>query len=180
MVGGTGLYMKALISPFDTIDIPPDRRLRKKLHLLSVVELQNMTTRGTMNQSDWNNPRRLIRKIEVIQAKPSILPVKKAAFDYLMIGLTAPTRVLDERIDARLRDRVRRGLDKEVTSLLGCFRRDLPSMSAIGLNEHAYARRQLTWFRKQQGIRWFDVTDPECSRKVVALVGAWYTRDTYV
>jgi tRNA A37 N6-isopentenylltransferase MiaA len=48
-------------------------------------------------------------------------------------------------------------------------------MSAIGLNEHAYARRQLTWFKKQKGIHWFDVTDPKFSDKVADITGAWYT-----
>ena len=63
VVGGTGLYIKALLEPFETIDIPPDFKLRKKN--LSVQQLQRMVPRGNMNESDWNNPRRLIRKIEI-------------------------------------------------------------------------------------------------------------------
>ena len=181
VVGGTGLYIKALINPFDTIDVPPNMRLRKKLQTMSVRELQTVTVRGNMNQSDWNNPRRLIRKIEIASSpKTGLRGESLKAFDYLMIGLTAPLPILYRRIDKRFAGRMRAGLAGETASLLARFRRDLPSMSAIGLNEHAYARRQLTWFKKQKGIHWFDVTDRQMSNKVAALVGAWYTTDNHV
>lgn len=174
VVGGTGLYINALIHPFETINIPPNQRLRKKFQNMTIQELQNMIARGDMNQSDWNNPRRLIRKIEIAQSK-TVTPKLANTFDYLMIGLTAPLPILYQRIDTRLASRMRAGLEAETAALLARFRRVLPSMSAIGLNEHAYARRQMTWFKKQKGIHWFDVTDPKFSDKVADLVGAWYT-----
>ena len=59
IVGGTGLYIHALLHPLETITIPPDRALREQLQEQSVKELQQMLTRGSMNNSDWNNPRRL-------------------------------------------------------------------------------------------------------------------------
>jgi len=179
VVGGTGLYINALIHPFETINIPPNLRLRKKFQNMTIQELQNMTARGDMNQSDWNNPRRLIRKIEIAESK-TVTPKQPNTFDYLMIGLTAPLPMLYQRIDTRLKSRVRAGLVRETASLLARYRPDLPSMSAIGLNEHAYARRQLTWFKKQKGIHWFDVTDPKFTDKVAALVAAWYTTDNCV
>lgn len=178
VVGGTGLYIKALINPFDTINIPPNTRLRKKLQTMSVRELQAMTTRGDMNQSDWNNPRRLIRKIEIASSpKKSLQGESLKAF---IIGLTAPLPMLYQRIDTRFASRMRAGLEAEAAALLARFRRDLPSMSAIGLNEHAYARRQLTWFKKQKGIHWVDVTDEKMFSKVTALVRAWYTTGNHV
>lgn len=179
VVGGTGLYIKALLEPFETMNIPPDPRLRTKLQSLSVPELQRMVGRGTMNDSDWNNPRRLIRKIEVARVKKRT-PVNQDAFDYLMIGLTAPLPVLYDRIDKRLEERVRAGLNKEAASLRARYSPDLPSMSAIGLNEHAYARRQMTWFKKQKGIRWMDITNANYQDGIVSLVRAWYTKRTYV
>jgi tRNA dimethylallyltransferase len=179
VVGGTGLYIKALLTPFDTIDIPPDKRLRKKLQSASVVELQGMTVRGDMNQSDWNNPRRLVRKIEIAKGE-TVKNRQEKIYNTLLIGLTAPASVLDARIDARFKERVRQGMEKEIDVLLKKYGREFPSMSAIGLNEHAYARRQMTWFKKQSGIYWFDVTDANFMHQVEAIIRPWYTTGTYV
>jgi tRNA dimethylallyltransferase len=179
VVGGTGLYINALIHPFETINIPPNQRLRKKFQNMTIQELQNMIARGDMNQSDWNNPRRLIRKIEIARSKV-VIGKPACQYDYLVIGLTAPIPVLYKRIDDRFKKRVRQGMKEEIKILLKKYGKELPSMSAIGLNEHAYARRQLTWFKKQKGIHRFDVTDPEHQNRVAAIVAAWYTTATYV
>jgi len=179
IVGGTGLYINALIHPFETIDIPPNKALRTKLQTLTVAELQKMVKRSDMNNSDWNNPRRLIRKIEIARSKVVIgKPARQ--YDYLVIGLTAPIPVLYKRIDDRFKKRVRQGMKEEIKILLKKYGKELSSMSAIGLNEHAYARRQLTWFKKQKGIHRFDVTDLEHQNRVAAIVAAWYTTATYV
>lgn len=136
VVGGTGLYIKALLDPFETIDIPPNIALREKN--LSVQELQKMTTRGVMNDSDWNNPRRLLRKIEI--AGKSL--VRTQSEDALIIGLTMPLSDLYKRLDARHRP----------------------------IYEHAIARKQLTWFKKQKDIRWFDCTSPALADDVIYLI----------
>ncbi len=154
VAGGSGLYIHALIHPFETVDIPPDENFRKRN--LTLQELQHMTSRGSMNDSDWNNPRRLIRKIEI--AKAIVKRNIPLPYDVLIIGLTAPLQVLYKRIDDHLQERIRAGMNKENI-----------------INEHAIARKQLTWFKKQKGILWYDVTDPEYSRKVAATVAAWYT-----
>lgn len=179
VVGGTGLYIKALLDPFDTIDIPPDEGLRKKLALLSLSELQELTVRDQMNDSDWNNPRRLIRKIEIVNSKRSHLARQGETLrkeDILTIGLTAPIADLDRLIDKRLEKRIHMGLQKEVEVLLVRYDKNLPSMSAIGVNEHAYAKRQMTWFRKIPGISWVDVTLPDFEKEVTRKVLAWYTQ----
>lgn len=154
VVGGSGLYIHALIHPFETVDIPPDENFRKRS--LTLQELQHMTPRGSMNDSDWNNPRRLIRKIEIAKSK-----VKKhisLPYDALIIGLTAPLPVLYKRIDHHLKERILAGMNKVNI-----------------INEHAIARKQLTWFKKQKGIRWFDVSEAGYARKVAANIAAWYT-----
>jgi len=179
VVGGTGLYIHALLHPFETINIPPDTALRARLQTMSLVELQAMTTRGDMNESDWNNPRRLVRKIEIAGSK-KWRTKQENTYDAFVIGLTAPLVMLDKRIDERFKKRVRQGMKKEIKILFKKYGKELPSMSAIGVNEHAYARRQMTWFKKQKGIRWFDVTDPEYMNRMAAAVAAWYTTGKYV
>ena len=174
VVGGTGLYINALLHPFETIDIPPDKALRKKLYKLSVSDIQEMVIRGDMNDSDWNNPRRLIRKIEIGRYK-KIKIKQEIIYDALVIGLTAPLSVLDTRIDERLKKRLRQGMKEEITSLLKKYNKELPSMTAIGLNEHAYARRQMTWFKKQSDIHWFDIRSEKLVDNIELLVRKWYT-----
>ncbi len=146
IVGGTGLYIKALLQPFETMDVPPNKKLREK-HL-SVQELQKMVVRGDMNDSDWNNPRRLIRRIETAEVKS----LQGDSLKALIIGLTASLPVLYRRIDDHVKERIRRGM------------KEIPS------NEHAIARKQLTWFKKQKGIHWFDCTSPTLFSDVVYLV----------
>lgn len=73
IVGGTYLYIKHLLYGQD-IKIPPNPNLRAKLEKKSVKELQKellhyyikMKSEPKLNNSDWNNPRRLIRKIEIL------------------------------------------------------------------------------------------------------------------
>ena len=123
-----------------------------------------------------------MRKIEIARAKKA-LPKPVQMFDYLVIGLTAALPVLYKRIDQRVDERLRQGMEGEVETLVAKYGRDIPAMSALGyrslerwkLDEHAYARRQLTWFRKVKDIRWFDITEAQWKRKVEALVRAWYT-----
>jgi len=178
IVGGTGLYIHALLHPLETITIPPDRALREQLQEQSVKELQQMLTRGSMNNSDWNNPRRLIRKIEIARSK-KIMQQDSDQYEPLIIGLTAPISFIDKRIDSRLEERKKEGLDKEVAGLLARYNRNLPSMSAIGLNEHAYARRQMTWFKKMSSVHWFDISKSSWESDVTAKVSAWYTGDAH-
>jgi len=179
IVGGTGLYVRALLTTMETIDIPPDPALRKQLETLTLSELQAKVTRGSMNDSDWNNPRRLIRKIEIANAKKSVKSTRNDAFlaqsDTFIVGLTAPLSVLDQRIDDRLDKRKKAGMDEEIEALRMRYDDGLPSMSAIGVNEHAYARRQLTWFKRQPGIVWFDVSKDGALGEVEKTVRQWYT-----
>ncbi len=152
VVGGTGFYIRALLNPFETINMPPDKTLRAKN--LTLAELQKMIHRGDMNDSDWNNPRRLIRKIETKKLKKR---KHTNIYDYFAIGLTAPTQALYKRIEEGLERRKRLG------------------MRETGVNEHVIARKQLTWFKKQPNIRWFDITEPDLVRQVTKKVSAWYT-----
>ena len=188
VVGGTGLYINALIHPPETMDIPPDAGLRKQLRSTSVIELQKMVHPSIlqlMNQSDRQNPRRLFRKIEIAKSKKHLHKSKKA-FDYLMVGLTAPIPELFKRIDERVDNRLRQGMKEEVSRLIKQYGRDIPAMSALGYqslenwkqDEHAYAKRQLTWFKKQQDIVWFDIFDPLAKTRMTEQIDSWYTRHT--
>lgn len=199
VVGGTGLYIQSLTHGFDTIDIPPNKKLREKLKDASVRQLQGMIDRSvldTMNESDKNNPRRLIRKIEIIAHTTKSRIVEDQ--DVLFIGLTAPMEELYRRIDARVEKRVTQGIKDEIQTLLRKgYSWDLPSMNTLGYkqwkdafsdeeaiirwkyDEHAYARRQITWFRKEKNIVWFDIHPSNSFAAIEKLVREWYTKKYY-
>ena len=78
LVGGTGFYIRSLIDGFSNSLIPLDQNLRKTLEKLSLIELQtklqNISSKAwnQLNNSDKNNPRRLVRKIELLTLKPKL------------------------------------------------------------------------------------------------------------
>lgn len=184
VVGGTGLYVKALTDGIATMSVPINESLRDELNLLSTFELQSKLLKlskskyESMNNSDQHNPRRLIRAIEITLSPPepssTIHPLSTK-----LIGL----RYYDDsnyssKIRQRVISRIKQGAIEETESLLKNYGPDIQSMSAIGYksiisyldkkttesemieswvgDELSYAKRQLTWFRKQSVI-WYDI-----------------------
>ncbi len=195
IVGGTGQYIKELLLPSETLHLPPDEKLREELNSFTVAQLQERLQRingakwEQMNQSDRQNSRRLIRAIEVATAGSDSVqsPTRQERgpeADILLVGLTAPSPVLYERIDKRVEQRFTAGMEEERKKLSG---RKLPN--TIGYRgetatewkfaEHAYARRQMTYLKHQlPRIVWFDVTQDSWSAKLERQVGKWYTTKT--
>jgi len=204
IVGGTGLYLKALTQTLDTINIKVDKRLRQKLNSYSVSKLQQLLKKlkaqkfNSMNRSDQHNPRRLIRAIEVAKSSYQGPSLKVEPADTLWLGLKASLYVLDKRIASRVDQRLKLGAKQEVRRLINQgYSWDLPAMSAMGYKEFRpffqdqasltqvsndwikaekkYLRRQLTWFKKVDSIHWFDITKKTYSYQVETKVKAWYT-----
>jgi len=158
-------------------------------------------TWNQLNRSDRLNPRRLIRKIEIALKREALDPIKKGRLqaDYLLIGLTAPRPVIYRRIDQRVAERLKAGLVEEIKRLLkqGISWQD-PGMNTLAykefrdffenktslseavkrwrFDEHRYARRQLTWFKKEKRIHWFDITQPDWREAMVKLIWRWYSK----
>lgn len=133
LVGGTGLYIKAVVDGIETTVIPPDKKLRKEYESKSAVELLSILKSiapqkaHSMNESDRKNPRRLIRAIEVVSYIPHLnlhshfQPARPAGgppASTLMIGITAPREVLYRLIDKRVDRRMSEGMVEEVENLL--------------------------------------------------------------
>ena len=205
VVGGTGLYIQSLVESIPTGHVKPNEALRKKLRHYSLEKLQMLLQKEfsgvweTLNFSDRQNPHRLIRKIEL--GRSGVTAIAKPSFhesDICWIGLTAPFSSLYQRIDKRVEKRVEQGAVDEVHSLnTKGYGWELASMSALGYrewkeyfdgnatkkdviqkwkyDEHGYARRQMTWFKRNKDIRWFDSTRKGFLEKIESVVGAWYT-----
>ena len=132
-------------------------------------------------QVDRSNPQRLMRALEIWRGtglKFSSFRIKNKVhrpFEIVKIGLDRPREELYQRIDQRMELMLRRGLFKEAESLVD--RRNLNALQTLGYSEifdflegkydekemirllkrnsRRYAKRQLTWFRKDPLIRWF-------------------------
>ena len=210
VVGGTGFWIRALVKGIDTLGISPNWQLREKLKNLEIEKLREILKKldeqklKQMNKSDQNNPRRLIRAIEISLAlKTKSFPQKTSRQlpidQLLMVGLKAPSKFLYQKIDQRVEKRIQQGSRKEIAQLIKeGYSWELPAMSALGYqewrpfwenkasleevikrwkyDEHAYARRQLTWFKKNQKIHWFNVSQKHWQKNVVKLVTSWYDR----
>lgn len=187
VVGGTGLYVKALTEGIATMKVPINQNLRNSLAVLSITKLQHelakvdTTKLASMNNSDKNNPRRLIRAIEV--SKDPFFVKQRTdliAPESTIIGLQYSDKSMHRNIIYdRVLMRLKLGAIEETKALLQQYDPSLPSMSAIGYKsiinyiknkcskedminqwvreELSYAKRQLTWFRKQPTI-WYDTS----------------------
>ncbi len=208
LVGGTGLYIKAIVEGLSNLGVLVNLDLRKKLEKLSKADLQIKLQKispekwDKMNYSDRQNPRRLIRAIE-LEISPRRSPFGHLrgglmSYDTLKIGLTAPRKILYRRADERVNSRIKQGMINEAKTLrmngLSLKRMkqlgleygvladylegeiDSPSLFARRLASkiHGYARRQTTWFKKEKQVFWFDITEREYIHKIEKLIRRWY------
>jgi tRNA dimethylallyltransferase len=189
VVGGTGLYVRALLDGLDLASLPHDPAVRARLESDDPGTLHDRLRAidpDAASRVDPRNRRRVVRYLEVATiAGGPVSRARGASTAALRIGLRPPREVLIAAIERRVREMVAAGVLDETRALLarGVDPR-LPSMSAHGYvhwaallrreidletaialtarDVRAYSRRQMTWFRRDPAIRWFDptVTDP--------------------
>jgi len=146
LVGGSGLYVRAVVGGFRIPQIPPDAELRRNLEDKAAREGSQALYReleridpDAARSIDPRNIRRLIRAIEVyrIGGVPfSQLQRSSPSFRTLLIGLTAERHDLYRRIDSRVDRMMEQGLVSEVKGLLARgYGLDLPSMSGLGYKQ---------------------------------------------
>ena len=143
-----------------------------------------------------NNARRIIRALEVIQltGKPynAKLPESAPIYEDVRIALDMPRDLLDERITQRVHEMFEQGLVEETTLLQDKIRAGKTSIRALGYSQvinhldghislsqakeqtiaatKRFARRQLSWFRRDPKIIWLDATSPEIFEDSLRLV----------
>ncbi|MBI4415264.1 MAG: tRNA (adenosine(37)-N6)-dimethylallyltransferase MiaA [Candidatus Kerfeldbacteria bacterium] len=181
LVGGTGLYVDAILQNWEIPKGKRDLKLRQKLERQSLHLLAKRLTRldpKTAATIDLHNKRRVIRALEVALAGGSITERKRRPFPYrvLMLGIDVPRATLVQRINARVDQMIRAGLVDEVQQLGKQYGWDSPAMSGIGYKEigrylrgqvsldeaverikistRQYAKRQMTWWKRTRGIQW--------------------------
>lgn len=190
LVGGSGQYIWSVLEGWSIPRVPPDTSMRRIMEeqaksegLDKLYEELCSLAPDIAKRVDKNNPRRVIRALEIARKGRANMPeIKKdLQFIALIIGLTVERKELYRRIDARVDDMVSRGFIDEVKSLIDRgYSPGLPAMSGIGyaqiaeflqgkttLDEaiqrtkyesHRYARQQFNWFSpKDDRIKWFDI-----------------------
>lgn len=125
LVGGTGLYIQAVVDNLKIPVVKADKKLRKKLEKKTNAQLLAHLKKldpQTAKAIDANNKRRLIRALEVCLAtgKPfSAQRIKgKPFFDILQIGIKVPREELYQKIDRRVEKMIKIGLVEEVKELV--------------------------------------------------------------
>jgi tRNA dimethylallyltransferase len=195
IVGGTGLYLKALLDglfPGPGRDSSLRRKLEKKAAEKGLENLRKKLTEVDPNYAQkigQNDKMRIIRALEVfyLTQKPfseHFLKTKPFVKDFniIKIGLKLNRKELYKRLEERVDKMFKSGIINEVENLLRIgVKEDSPPFRALGYKyvlkylkkeialEEAlratkrdtrhYAKRQLTWFRKMEGIQWFSPYD---------------------
>ena len=184
LVGGTGLYISAIVDNYDIPSVKPNKKIRKKLQNLKILEKIKLLKKldpVALNFVDTNNPRRLNRALEVCLSGQKFSATRKKSqplFDVLQIGLTLPKKVLDKKIDQRVDKMINHGLINEVKKLKKKYRINSILSQIIGYKEiidylelktdlnlavelikihtHQFAKRQITWFKRDKRIKWIN------------------------
>lgn len=201
LVGGSGLFIKAITDGFDDL---PKATPQTREQLNKICEEQGLEVLQERLKSldpdyyqhaDINNPQRVIRALEVCMStgKPfssfrlNIKPPRP--FHTIKIGLNTSRDILYQRINQRVDTMLYSGLVDEVKRLLPY--RHLNALNTVGYSEvfgyldgeltldqaaeaikqntRRFAKRQLTWFSKDPGIKWFE---PNQYDEIIAYITA--------
>ena len=185
LVGGTGLYVDAVIDGYELSEIEPDLELRAHLETFETPVLYAMLKEKLPDtQIDPKNRNRVMRALERLAADDYYPGRRSPRYQVLKLGVTWPREILKQRIDERLERRLNQGMIDEVKGLMdaGVSTEFLTKLGLeyryiteylLGkwtydqmLDELAraikrFAKRQMTWFRKEENLHWLDMSaDP--------------------
>jgi tRNA dimethylallyltransferase len=182
LCGGTAMYIDALIYNQIFPSVPPNESLRAELSLCSISELyEKLVALDPVRAStiDTQNPRRLIRAIEIATALGSVPEIThgEKKYEVLLIGLSLPKEILEQKIHDRITKRMSAGMLEEIQTLqrsgvsyeyLRTFGLEFSSLSDLA--EHPenesdilqklyfdilhYTKRQKLWWKKNNDIVW--------------------------
>ena len=181
VAGGTGLYLNILLMNYDLPKVEPDYDLREKLKKTdNLYEILSSLDPQTALEIDPNDRKKLIRAIEIVKLTGKPLSKsrgrKEPEYDVEWLGLNYPREELYDRINGRVDLMMENGLVEETEKLLEKHGRINNILYTIGYQEmvsyldgiltldeavdklkqntRRYAKRQLTWFRKNPDIKW--------------------------
>ncbi len=182
LVGGTGLYVDAVADGYELSEKAPDQKLRAHLETFETPKLYEMLLERLPDADiDPKNRHRVMRALERLEAEDYQPGKKTPRFTLLKLGVTWPRPILKERIDERLDRRLDAGMVQEVKTLLdqGVSEEFLTKLGLeykyltwyltgkisyeqmkeeLGNAIKKFAKRQMTWFRRDDRIHWLDMS----------------------
>jgi tRNA dimethylallyltransferase len=186
LVGGTGLYVASVTEGYVMSDSPPDLEYRAYLETFETPALYQMLLNAIPDTDvEPKNRNRVMRLLEKLHAGDDHIPHNKPRYDCLKLGVTWDRETLKRRIDERLQRRLDAGMIDEVRSLidggvsveflkkLGLEYRfitqyltgeitsleEMTELLSTAIKQ--FAKRQMTWFRRDKDILWLDMeADP--------------------
>ncbi|MBR6187100.1 MAG: tRNA (adenosine(37)-N6)-dimethylallyltransferase MiaA [Clostridia bacterium] len=192
LVGGTGLYVDAVADGYELSDKTPDLALRAHLETYETPALYAMLQeRLPGTDIDPKNRNRVMRALERLAANDYHPGKRRPRYETLKLGVTWDRETLKKRIDERLEKRLQAGMADEVSALmaqgtsteflmkLGLEYRYLTRylLGEIGYDQMVlelgnaikkFAKRQMTWFRREENLQWLDMTgDPVAQASVL-------------
>ena len=183
IVGGTGLYIQAIVDNIVLPEVKPNWKLRKELEKKTTEEMFKMLKKIDPERArniDAKNPRRLIRAIEIAKKlgrTPKLMSMSRRDLDIRQIGIKLPDEILKKNIEKRIKKMLKGGLVAETNKLrksglswkriyeLG-FEYRYPALFLRGkiskdemlakmlIENRQYAKRQMTWFKRDKIIKW--------------------------
>lgn len=186
LVGGTGLYVASVTEGYQLSDRAPNLRYREELETKTTPELYEMLVSAAPGvEIDRNNRNRVMRALEKLHDGDTLPAQKRPRYDVLRLGVTWDRPTLCARIDERLARRVQQGMLEEVDGLLkagvspdflyrlgleyrlisqyllGQFATQEEMLDELSRAIKRFAKRQMTWFRRDTRIHWLDMrADP--------------------
>ena len=186
LVGGTGLYIDAILHPFQFGGY--DETVRQKYNDMlasigkeALYEILKKKAPDKANKIHPNNTKRVVRALETAEVGGGNSDDKvKNEYDYIYIVLKMDREALYNRVNKRVDKMIDLGLCDEVARLKDIYPWECQAMQAIGykewreyflgrdtlenvkekikLNSRHYVKRQLTWFRAKSEAVWFDAS----------------------
>lgn len=183
LVGGTGLYIRAITENYDLPASKPNIELRHKFTGMKKEDLYQLLLEKdprTAAKIHMNNIPYVTRALEIVEGTgaPKSDRTAESKYDVFMIGISRPREELYTRIDQRVDAQFARGLAEESRRLIEKYgiNSNFPSLTSLGLKEFVpyfngtatletvsqkikaatrqYAKRQIMWFKKDKNIHW--------------------------
>ncbi len=195
LVGGTGLYIKAIVQGMKIPRVAPQPELRSQLSSLGQTQLYAMLQQVDLTATEKihpNDPVRTLRALEVFYVTGRPISEQQGEnpplYPILQIGLDCDRTKLTERIAQRTEQMIEAGWEAEVKTLIEKYGSELPLLDTLGYREmkqylageisldqakeltvlhtRQFAKRQRTWFHAYRDIEWFDANRPDLLEKV--------------
>ena len=186
LVGGTGLYIASVTEGYVMSDAAPDLEYREYLETFETPQLYAMLVEAVPDiRIEARNRNRVMRLLEKLHAGDDHIPVSRPRYECLKLGVTWDREALKRRIDERLQRRLDAGMIDEVRGLIdrgvsleflmklgleyrfitryltGEIPRREDMLEQLGNAIKKFAKRQMTWFRRDKDILWLDMAgDP--------------------